>query len=61
MKTYNYLVYSPNGNITALVEGIPISAAEKELINYQIMNSDSTIEQVGFIEKKNLYYRDGRR
>lgn len=48
-KAFNYYIYSPCGNDTALVEGVDYTDNVKRLINDKIMNIHSNIEQVGFI------------
>ena len=46
-----YKVYNPAGNITALVIGDKYNFEERKNINNKIMDSDSKIEQVGFLSK----------
>ena len=48
-KEFNYYVYSPCGNDTALVEGTNIDEQTKKIINNKIMNTNNNIEQVGFV------------
>ena len=51
-EEYNYYLYSPCGNDTALVEDVRISSNERKIINDLIMNKHNNIEQVGFVDKK---------
>lgn len=47
-----YVIVSPGGNDTALVEGVNFSKDERKEINDYIMNKNKNIEQVGFIDKE---------
>ena len=47
----SYYIYSPCGNDTALVQGIHYSNEIKKTINDKIMELNSNVEQVGFVEK----------
>jgi diaminopimelate epimerase len=46
---YEFRVYVPGGNDTALVLGIEEDAAKRKLINDEIMAKHPNVEQVGFI------------
>ncbi|WP_162930909.1 hypothetical protein [Lactococcus allomyrinae] len=46
---YNYHIYRPSGNDTALVEGNDFSEKERQEINRVIMSQHPNVEQVGFI------------
>lgn len=50
-----YNIYSPNGNDTALVQGVNFSNDQKKIINENIMKLNTEIEQVGFVEKGQEY------
>lgn len=45
----DYIIYNPNGNITALVLEDKYSKQEKKKINDEIMKKEKEVEQVGFI------------
>ena len=47
-----YKIYNPGGNITALVNGSDYTANQKKLINKMIMENNSQVEQVGFLNNK---------
>jgi len=47
----SYVVYVPGGNDTALVEKLNYIPEIRKAINDRIMSSNSSIEQVGFVEK----------
>ena len=50
MKDYNYKIYIPSGNPTALVFGIEKDPARRKEINDEIMEQcDDFVEQVGFV------------
>lgn len=50
MKDYNYKIYIPSGNPTALVFGIEKDPARRKEINDEIMAKyDDFVEQVGFV------------
>lgn len=55
MKTYTYNIYSPGGNDTALVIGIPKSQVDRKQINNTIMSQNPNVEQVGFIKNTPSY------
>lgn len=50
-KEIKYLKFIPGGNDTALVLSNDYSKEEKKRINDEIMKLDSSIEQVGFVDK----------
>ncbi len=45
-----YSIYIPAGNDTALVYGLDYTQQQKKLINNAIMEKNSNVEQVGFID-----------
>ena len=45
----DYIIYNPNGNITAIVLDDKYSKQEKKKINDEIMKKEKEVEQVGFI------------
>ena len=50
MKDYDYIVYIPSGNPTALVMGLEKDPLERKKINDEIMGLyDDFVEQVGFV------------
>lgn len=49
---FKYIIVSPGGNDTALVEGVNFSKEERKEINDYIMNKNKNVEQVGFIDKE---------
>ena len=49
MKDYNYKIYIPSGNPTALVIGITDDIQKRKKINNEIMSKYDFVEQVGFI------------
>lgn len=51
MKEYEYYMYSPGGNDTALVLENVESTKIKKVISDMVMEQNSKIEQVGFIDK----------
>ncbi len=53
MKKYNYKIYIPSGNPTALVIGIEKDLEKRKEINNAIMSKYDFIEQVGFINPNN--------
>ena len=53
---YSYKIYSPCGNITALVEGI---YKDKKRINDEIQKWNPKVEQVGFVEDRILEMAGG--
>ena len=44
-----YIIYNPNGNITAIVLDDTYSKEEKKKINDKIMEKEKQVEQVGFV------------
>lgn len=54
-KTFKYNIYYPSGNTTALVLGEDALEYRQE-INNSILNTNSTIEQVGFVFKTGENY-----
>lgn len=54
---FNYSIYRPSGNDTALVYGLVKDNSLKKKINDAIQHKHSNVEQVGFVEKvDNEYY-----
>lgn len=51
---YQYSIYQPCGNDTALVEGLVLDPKLKKQINDAIMAQSPTVEQVGFVDEKKL-------
>ena len=49
MKEYNYKIYIPSGNPTALVIGIVKDQEKRKEINDEIMSKYDFVEQVGFV------------
>ena len=64
MKSYQYQIYSPSGNDTALVIGTEYSLVEVRMINDSIMAEHSNVEQVGFVshdKKQTVFFMAGGR
>ncbi len=51
--TYKYAIFRQGGNDTALVLGIQNDPGTRKIINDQILNNYSNVEQVGFISLPN--------
>lgn len=53
-RKYQYSIYRPGGNDTALVGRLVLDPVLKKKVNDEIMTQSPTVEQVGFIDKKKL-------
>lgn len=51
----SYVVVSPGGNDTALINGLIFDAQLRNQINYNIMTENPNVEQVGFYEYSSEY------
>ena len=56
MKNYQYNIYCPGGNDTALVNTLVTGRCLRKKINDQIMKINPSVEQVGFVSKKQNRY-----
>lgn len=60
ITNYNFSIISPGGNITALIQEIPMSSLMREQISNFILQSYPEVEQVGFINvSKNTLIMSG--